>query len=638
MKKVTMITMTALAVAAANASYAEEQLDTLVVTASGFEQDTTEAPATITVVTKEEIEKGSYRNISEVLESVPGIQLARATSGASGTNIQMRGLLPDYTMMLVDGRTQSSRESREKRADGYDQEWLPPLSMIERIEVIPGPMSTLYGSSAMGGVINIITKKHTEKWSGNLRSEAIFAEGSEFNDTKKNSVFLSGPILKDTLSLQLSAEYFDQEEDNIDGGNADKQIENYFGKLIYSANQSHDFALDISKSEQERTRTAGKSDDDDDLEENEKESVAITHFGKYKAVSETTFIQHDSTENITDESTITNTIFDTKWITPTDNHVIAFGGSYTKADLKDEGNQVENGTDTLSNDQLSIFIEDEWYLTDTFALTTGIRADKNENFENHLSPKVYGVWSVSDEWILKGGVSTGYKAPSLRRLSEDWAIASQGRDTYGNPDLKPESSVSSEINLTYSGSSFVASTTVFHTHFEDKLDTANCDNNCPVNTTTTTRRGRTTTVANRYWTNIDEVELNGAELNAKYLVTDALSTSLSYSYNDSKQLTGDNKGDPLSSIPLHLAVLSVNWTATDKLRLWTDYTYYGEANEEDDPTPSYKLIDVGANYTFNKNLKLSLGINNALNEEFTDEEYGYVDHGREYWAAVDVSF
>ncbi|AEF54691.1 TonB-dependent receptor domain-containing protein [Marinomonas posidonica] len=633
MSKKSIMTMTVLAVAISNASFAEEQLDSLVITASGFEQDTAEAPASISVITAEDIEKGAYRDLADVIESVPGVQIARTTGGS---NIQMRGLEPDYTLFLIDGRPQSSRDSREKTADGYDHEWMPPLSLIERIEVVRGPMSTLYGSSAMGGVINIITKKHTDEWHGNLHHEVISAEGSEFNNSKTSTIALSGPVIPNVLSAQLSVEYYDQEEDDIDDGNPEKEINSYNAKFNFLANKNHDFSVDLSKTEQNRIFTLNKSTTSSRTageQENEKESFALTHTGRYDDITENSFIQIDSTNNITDESKINNTQVSSSWVVPTENNTTTAGVSYINADLEDNGNQASSGLTELSNNQLSAFIEDEWYMTEKFSLITGLRADKNENFKNHLSPKVYGVFSINDSWTLKGGVSTGYKAPKLRQLSSDWAISSSGRDTYGNSDLKAESSVSSEISAIFNNNVLMASITVFDNQFEDKIERDDCTvDSCPSEATTTGSR------LDRVWVNIDEAKTQGVEISSKLLVTKSVSTSLSYTYTDSEQLTGDNKGSPLTSVPLHMATASFDWSVNEKLKVWTSYTYYGEANEEDEPTPSYDLVDLGANYIINDNLKISLGMNNALDEEFTDEEYGFVDHGREYWVALDASF
>ncbi|BFM48080.1 TonB-dependent receptor [Marinomonas sp. THO17] len=634
MKKNCVLTFTAMAVAISNAALAEEQLDNLVITASGFEQETTEAPASISVITAEDIEKGAYRDLAEAIESVPGVQLARATqaSGAGSTNIQMRGLAPDYTLFMIDGRPQTSRETRAKRADGYDQEWMPPLSMIERIEIIRGPMSTLYGSSAIGGVINIITKKTSNEWTGALRHEVVIAEGSEFNDSKKSSVSLSGPILKDVLSAQINIGYYDQEADEIEDGNPEKKINNLNAKFNLVANDNHTFGLDLTKIHQKRL-----FEEDDEEQENEKESIALTHSGKYGQITDSSYIQIDTTKNLkddlnrTNEVKIQNTLLSSTWILPTEEHITSVGGSYNDAQLKDEDNLSSSGLTELSNNQLSLFAEDEWYMTDQFSLITGLRADKNENFKNHLSPKIYGVFSATETLTLKGGVSTGYKAPKLRQLSEDWAIRSDNATTYGNASLKPESSVNTEISAIFENDKLLASITVFNNHFEDKIENGNCSEaeiECPSGVGT----------RDRGWYNVDEAETKGLEISGKAYLTDAVSASLSYTYTDSEILTGDDKGSPLTSIPLHMATASVNWSVNDKLKVWTSCTYYGETNEEEDPTPSYKLVDLGANYTINKHLRVSLGMNNFLDEEFTDEEYGFVDHGREYWVALDASF
>src|SRR5690625_4414446 len=130
------------------------RLDTIVVTASGFEQLVEDAPASISVIPREELEKKAYRDVTDALRDVPGVLI---TGGGSASDISVRGMAPAYTMILIDGKRQNSRETRPNAdGPGIEQGWLPPVQAIERIEVIRGPMSSLYGSDAVGGVINII--------------------------------------------------------------------------------------------------------------------------------------------------------------------------------------------------------------------------------------------------------------------------------------------------------------------------------------------------------------------------------------------------------------------------------------------------------------------------------------------------
>ncbi|MCS0237561.1 TonB-dependent receptor plug domain-containing protein, partial [Vibrio alginolyticus] len=148
-------------------------METVVVTASGYEQNVTEAPATISVLTREQLENRSYKDLTDALSDIPGVTV---TGGGDGQDISIRGMPAQYTAILVDGRKQSGRETQTNGSTFTEQDWLPPLSAIERIEVVRGPMSTLYGSDALGGVINIITRKNYQEWHGSLRAETTLQE------------------------------------------------------------------------------------------------------------------------------------------------------------------------------------------------------------------------------------------------------------------------------------------------------------------------------------------------------------------------------------------------------------------------------------------------------------------------------
>lgn len=135
---------------AASPAVAQEtaELDDVVVTAAGYEQQVQDAPASISVISREDLEGRAYRDITDALRNVPGVTV---TGGGSSQDISIRGMGAKYTLMLVDGKRQGSRETRPNSdGPGIEQGWMPPLSAIERIEVIRGPMSSLYGSDALG--------------------------------------------------------------------------------------------------------------------------------------------------------------------------------------------------------------------------------------------------------------------------------------------------------------------------------------------------------------------------------------------------------------------------------------------------------------------------------------------------------
>ena len=132
--------------------------------------------ASISVISSDELAKKSYKSIVDAVNNIPGVYV---TGGGGAQDISIRGMDDSYTLYLVDGRPVSAgRSVNTNGQDGGKQIALPPISMIERVEVIRGPMSSLYGPEAMGGVINIITRKNRGEWAGAVSSEYT----KSFND------------------------------------------------------------------------------------------------------------------------------------------------------------------------------------------------------------------------------------------------------------------------------------------------------------------------------------------------------------------------------------------------------------------------------------------------------------------------
>src|SRR5690606_21411825 len=122
-----------------------------VVSAAGYEQEGTEAPASISVISREELQQKRYSNLAQALGDVEGIDIGQGTGKTGGLNISLRGMPSQYTLILIDGRRQNAAGNVTPNGFGETStSFMPPLSAIERIEVIRGPMSTLYGSDAMG--------------------------------------------------------------------------------------------------------------------------------------------------------------------------------------------------------------------------------------------------------------------------------------------------------------------------------------------------------------------------------------------------------------------------------------------------------------------------------------------------------
>ena len=624
------------------------QLNDIVVTASGFEQQISSAPASISVISREELERGHYQNVTDALRDVPGVVVTGGGAGDNGNDISIRGMPSQYTLILVDGRPQNSRESRPNGSAGFEQDWLPPLQAIERIEVVRGPMSTLYGSDAIGGVINVITRKVADTWHGNIQLDTVLQEDSASGDSRQANFYLSGPLVADRLGLQLYGRTSERDEDDIENGYEEKSLQSLTARLSLAASDNHDFTAEAGITEQDRRSLVGRSAPaegcrggcTDSIGEYTNSHVALTHSGRFEWGTSETFVQRERSENQSRDIEITNTTAKTSAVIPLGMHMLTVGASWEEESLEDgTTNQISDRT-AVENSQWALFMEDEWMLTDAWALTGGLRLDDDDNYGSHLSPRLYSVWKMTPEWTLKGGVSTGYRSPNLREITPDWGQISRGGNVYGNPDLEPETSLNKEIALLYGNDAGLnGSLTLFHNDFEDKITRIACPTD--ICNAGPNQFGSDPT----YRVNIDDAVTQGVEASLGAPLTDTLALTASYTFTDSEQKSGEYAGEPLTQLPRHQVSATLDWDVNARLSQWTKVSYRGE---ESQPTtgpsqsaivaPSYTFVDAGIGYQLNDSTTVNAGIYNLFDERITYDEYGYVDDGRRVWLGLNVAF
>lgn len=616
----------------ATSSVNNDETETFVITAAGREQLLSQAAASVSVLDRADIKKGFYKDLTDVLREIPGVTLTR---GGASEDVSLRGMNGQYTAILVDGKKQSGRETQPSGSGaGWEQDWLPPLQAIERIEVVRGPMATLYGSDAIGGVINIITRKDFDKFQGSVRLETIVQEDSDAGNEKQAQLYLAVPIVKDMLSASFTAMTQERDEDEIIDGYGGKEMENYRAEINFMPTETDRLTFDYAKQDQKRYTTEGKSVESargESERNSHRDSFSVAHTGDYEWATSTSFIQLETVENVGREITIENLVFNSQWSTVFDQNAIVAGVSYEKEDLEDFGNGAE--ATEISNYQWALFADNEWQIKDDLAVTLGLRYDDNEIFDSHLSYRVYGVWSVAHNWVLKGGVSTGYSAPKIRAMTPEWVQASRGGDIYGNPDLKPETSLNNEIGVYYTGeNNLTAHIIAFYNDFDDKTNLTTC----PV--------AKCDDPNGREYENLDKATVSGVEASISTDISDFLSINAAYTYNDSEQKSGENKGQPLTQVPMHLGNASLNWQVNDSFSAWAKVTYRGKdsqpitVNSRSTVAKSLTTMDLGGNWKFNDTFTLSSGIYNLFDKAITAEEYGYKEDGRRLWLSVETNF
>ncbi|EEH69170.1 TonB-dependent siderophore receptor [Acinetobacter sp. ATCC 27244] len=634
------------------------KLDKIVVTASGFEQDIKKAAASISVLTQEEINKKAYRDVTDALKDVPGVVV---TGGGSSSDISIRGMGSAYTVIMVDGKKVNTRSVRPNSDNsGIEQGWLPNIGAIERIEVIRGPMSGLYGSDAMGGVINIITKKNTTEWTGSIKLDTTLQENSDSGNLYQTNAYIAGPLIANLLSFKANGLYSQRDEDDIYGGYSKQKIRAGGAAFSLTPNDDHTIDLEYQRSIQARNATVGKSISPvqtgrnppvNSLVDYYRTEYSLTHRGQLGAVETHSYIQREENENPSRNMEAINTTFNTINKINFDQHSLSFGGMYLKEELDDQGNQLSVGgakpVSHLDRYSWALFAENAWNIVDDFTLTSSLRLDKDEKFGDHWSPKVYGVWGVNDNWVIKGGLSTGYKTPALRATVAEWGQATGGSQSsgviVGNPNLKPEKSVNYEVSFNWDNlDDLTAGLTLFNSEFKDKItEIRTCQSDSGT-------RGcdwlgeKFDFVSLRE--NVDKANMRGAEATFGWKVLPNVNLSANYTFTDTEQKSGINKGKPLNEMPKHMFNTTADWEINDQFSSWGRVNYRSKTSDYLSRTamakgkPAYTMVDIGLNYKPTQNIAVAAGIYNLLDKEIDTATYNYVLDGRRYNLGVTYSF
>lgn len=193
----------------------QASLEKLVVTAAGFEQKLTDAPASISVITQEDLAKRPYMTLLDAVRDLEGVDVGETRDKTGQGTVSMRGMGSDYTLLLINGKRQNNHGDIYPNNFGGNQfNHIPPLDAIERIEVIRGPASTLYGADAMGGVINIITKRTLDRWHGSVSVGRTFETDDAFGDDSTADFFVTGPLVRGKLNLSARGSWYKRDASN----------------------------------------------------------------------------------------------------------------------------------------------------------------------------------------------------------------------------------------------------------------------------------------------------------------------------------------------------------------------------------------------------------------------------------------
>lgn len=627
--------------------------DQIVVTASGTATALKKAPASIDVITAQDIDKLPAQDVRDILKKVPGITIQH---GGNLEKIQIRGLGDRYTLFLIDGKRVSSAPNAF-RGNDFDAGWVP-VEAIERIEVVKGPMSSLHGSDAIGGVVNIITKKEGDAWHGSFSLNYTKQENSKSGNYGRGSFSLTGPILKDQLFLKSYGSYDYRQEDDSDINpnpvipgfykSDDKFIDNTLTWLVDDQNEL-DFNYGYSNRLQDITRL-------------ERHALGITHRGEYDWGNTEIKLYGDRIHNHyghgnraqeDQPNTAYNLHADAKTNLAFDlglPHQLTIGVSYNRQSVEDKFVLTGQGGTNANVWQASAFIEDTISVTDKFDVTVGNRLDYHKNFGTNFSPRLYGVYQLSDSVNLKGGWSTSFKAPTLLENAENWQQISCGGGCYmmGSEDLKPETGNSVELGINVEDDDVSMGMTFFHNDITNMI---------PFPPARTGNMADAVTYANFFgvspdglpqftYENIDQAKTMGLEASLEIRPLDNLAIRTNYTYLDAKATSGVER--PLAYQPRHSANIGLDWQATDELSFGVQANYTGSqytyVPTNGDMSNAYKVdgyatADLTAQYDLNAHFSFKAGILNIADETVNRNDWNDFNiDGRRYYMSATARF
>ena len=673
--------VSALYLPAAHAAEAEATLPSVVVTATGYEQKIKQAPASISVITREELEKMPVANLADAVRKLEGVSIIGGDP--SDIDIAVRGLPGEYTLILVDGKRQNTRETMNRGTGGVQPYQIPPMEAIERIEVVRGPMSSLYGADAMGGVINIITRKSPKEWHGSMTLGGSIPSSSKYGNAGEANFWLGGPLKEGLLALQLYGNSYNRSESSVSypnvgsAGTPGTKDSSLTAKLTITPTANQDIVLEAGHSSLNYINTPGKTSDPTDDKTTARyprDNWGISHNGRWDWGRSSLALYQESSKEIrstndVDSSVqpkVVNTTLDGLLTLPFALHTLKLGMQWQQQKLTGVSlnNNVPNNNfapnpDQISANSSSLFAEDEFAVTNDLTLTGGLRMDHQSQYGTHISPRLYAVYNLTPTITLRGGVSKGFKAPKLRQTASGYCMTSGGPREVGgvlcgNPDLKPEESTSGEIGIRYDGEDGLSgSFTVFNSQFKNKV--------VSFDTGVVSPQAAPRTIY--VYDNVDKVDIKGIEMSGAWPINKQWKLSGNYTYTDSRRQGGKETslsktsldGKPLDKTPKHVANLKLDWTPFEKLNAYASATYTGKSywaafrNYSMDvrERPAATTFDLGLGYQINKTFSVNAAVLNVgdkivpvdLSASPANRTGNWmVDEGRRYWLTLTGKF
>jgi len=595
----------------------------VVISATKIEEPVEEVASSVTVITEKDINKKQTRTVADALKDVPGLDTVQT---GNLTNIFIRGANSGHTLILIDGVEVNDPVSTSR---GYDFLSTITTDNIERIEIIRGPQSTLYGSDAIGGVINIITKKGKGKPKISFLTEA----GSQL--TFKQSAGISGS--SKLINYSFTASRTDSEGFSISGESDNPEKDGYKNTTFSSRMgfaPTDEFDVEVIfryvHSISELDNSSGILDDPNYfLKYKQRFFKAQASFITLGNVWEQklSFSMSDHKRNYSNDKdtdhpadlerdSYKGDVAKIEWqhdLYLNDSNTVIAGFEYEKESGKsDYYSESIWGPFSSTFDKKTAtnrgFYLQEQFKYKKFIATAGLRHDGHSKFGKKKTYRITSAYTFDTGTRIKGSLGTGFKAPSLFQLYS----------SYGNENLLPEKTKGLDIGVEQRlfDEKVSAGITYFYNGFKNLIDYD--------------------LITSKY-INISSARTRGTETFIAYSVTEEFSTRLSHTYTDTND---KSTGDSLLRRPKHKLTFDGVYK-TRKTTADLGISYVGRRDDKDFSTypyprvtlKDYFLVNIAASHKITQNIQLFGRIENLFGELY-EEAKGYETPGFSAFAGV----
>lgn len=567
----------------------ENRLGPVVVEGSRLDQTATEVGSSVSIISEEDLEQLNLDFALDAVATAPGVTINQNGTFGGSASVRIRGASSGQTLVLIDGVPVGDPST----TDGSFNFAYLDTANIERIEILKGPQSTLWGSDAIGGVVSLTTKQPEPGFGG-----SAFAEYGSFN-TLRGGASVEGA--NDTGDFRLSATRISTDgiskADEDNGNTEDDAYESTTLSAKGGLNLPNRARLEATvlynDAESEYDSYSGGAQgnvaDGDEVTQNETLSGNVSlELPLLDDRFENLFLvgYSDITrENFTDGAQ--------SYFAEGDRTLYRYQGTFNINDMNTLSFGAEREETTANDEDAaldSLFALYELKPVESLTLTAGVRNDDDNRFGSETTARVAAAWNPTDQVTIRSSWGQGFKAPSLYQTTYICTFCGL---TEPNRDLKPETSEAFDIGVDWRSSDgrVEAGVTYFDQDTENLIDfsyTAGYDN-------------------------IAQVESKGVELFAGYVLTDWLSVNGNYTYIDAE----DGDGNELTRLPEHSGNVSLSVDPDGPFSGAVLVRYNGdEANTNGTTLDGWTRVDLTGRYALNESVELYGRVENLFDEDY----------------------